>query len=328
MTTAKRIQYHRYGGPEVLRLEDFRPARPGPGEVLIRVKAAAANPMDRKIRNGEMKMLTGWKFPRGLGHDFAGVVVAVGDGVTRLGVGDEVLGGTGLKAAGAFAEMVVAEEKAVVTKPPNLSWEEAAAIPVVGLTAFQALVNTGELQAGQAVFIHGCLGGVGRSAAQIALARGASVGGSCRDTAAHDARGLGINPIVDFDFDATKLAKRFDIVLDTAGTLPIGAAQALLKPGGRIIDINPTPAKFARSALPGPYRVLVGKPPWQTSMRSRRLPRRGCCGCRLRAACRSARRSRRSRSLNAHPRAESSSSRPSDHHPSPMRTSRADPAGK
>src|SRR3954462_3486894 len=104
MATMKRIQYHQYGGPGVLRFEDFEPARPGPGEVLVRVKAAAANPMDWKIRNGEMKIMTGRKFPRGLGHDFAGVVAAVGDGVTRLSVGDEVLGGASLKAAGAFAE--------------------------------------------------------------------------------------------------------------------------------------------------------------------------------------------------------------------------------
>ncbi|WP_046494178.1 NADP-dependent oxidoreductase [Streptomyces odonnellii] len=259
MTTMKRIQYHQYGGPEVMRFEDFQPTRPGPGEVLVRVKAAAANPMDWKIRNGEMKIMTGRKFPRGLGHDFAGVVEAVGDGVVRLGVGDEVLGGSSLKTAGAFAEMVVAKEKAVVTKPMNLSWGEAAAIPVAGLTAFQAMVNTGKVHAGQAVFIHGCLGGVGRAAAQIALAYGASVGGSCRDTAMHEAHGLGIAPVVDFDFDATELAGRFDVVFDTAGTLSIRAAQALLKPGGRVIDINPTPAKFARSALPGPYRVLVGK---------------------------------------------------------------------
>jgi NADPH:quinone reductase-like Zn-dependent oxidoreductase len=252
MTTMKRIQYHRYGGPEVLRLEDFAPARPGPGEILVQVKAAAANPMDWKIRNGEMKIMTGRMFPRGVGHDFAGVVAAVGDGVTRLGVGDEVLGGAKLKAAGAFAEMVVAEEKAVVTKPANLSWEEAAALPVVGLTAFQAMVNTGKLHAGQAVFIHGCLGGVGRSAAQIALAHGASVGGSCRGTARQEAHDLGIAPVVEFDFDAMKLAGRFDVVFDTAGTLPIGMAKALLKPGGRIIDITPTPAKFVRS--PGPFR--------------------------------------------------------------------------
>ncbi|WP_328615730.1 NADP-dependent oxidoreductase [Amycolatopsis sp. NBC_00355] len=257
--TAQRIQYHRYGGPEVLRLEDFEPARPGSGEVLVRVKAAAANPMDWKIRGGEMKVLTGRKFPRGLGHDFAGVVAAVGDGVSRLEVGDEVLGGASIKAAGAFAEMVVADEKAVVKKPANLSWEEAAALPIVGLTAFQAMVGKSELRAGQAVFVHGCLGGVGRSAAQLAMARGASVAGSCRATATQEARDLGVSPIVEFDFDAANLAGRFDVVFDTAGTLPGKAALALLKPGGRILDINPTPAKFVRSALPGPYRLLVAK---------------------------------------------------------------------
>ncbi|QUQ64212.1 NADP-dependent oxidoreductase [Kutzneria sp. CA-103260] len=259
MTTMKRIQYHQYGGPEVLRLEDFEPARPGPGEVLVRVKAAAANPMDWQIRNGAMKIVTGRRFPRGLGHDFAGVVVAVGVGVTRFGIGDEVLGGAGMKASGAFAEMVVAEEKAVVAKPASLSWEEAAALPIVGLTAYQAMVSTSKVHAGQAVFIHGCLGGVGRSAAQIALAHGASVSGSCRGSAMREARDLGVAPIVEFDFDATELAGRFDVVFDTAGTLPIKAAQTLLKPGGRIIDITPTPAKFARSALPGPYQVLVAK---------------------------------------------------------------------
>ncbi|GAA0971187.1 NADP-dependent oxidoreductase [Streptomyces rhizosphaericus] len=259
MTTAKRIQYHQYGGPEVLRLEDFEPAPPGPGEVLVRVRAAAANPMDWKIRSGAMKMLTGRRFPRGLGHDFAGVVEAVGDGVTRLGVGDEVLGGAPLKTAGAFAELVVVEAKGVVKKPADLSFEDAAAIPTVGITAFQALANLGKPQPGQAVFVHGCLGGVGRAAVQMASTHGASVGGSCRATATHDARDLGVAPIVEFDFDPTALRGRFDIVLDTAGTLPIKAAQMLLKSGGRIIDITPTPAKFARSALPGPFKVLIAQ---------------------------------------------------------------------
>jgi NADPH:quinone reductase-like Zn-dependent oxidoreductase len=258
--TIRRIQYHQYGGPEVLRLEDFEPAPPGPGEVLVRVKAAAANAVDWKIRSGEMKIMTGRKFPRGVGLDFAGVVEAVGDGVTQLGVGDEVLGAAGLKASGAFAEMVLADAKAVAKKPAELSWEDAAALPVVGVTAYQAIVTKGRLRAGQAVFVNGCLGGVGRSAVQIALMRGVSVGGSCRDTATQDARDLGIDPIVGFDFDATRLAGRFDVVFDTAGALPIKAAQTLLKPGGRIFDIVPTPAKFARSILPGPYHALMGKP--------------------------------------------------------------------
>lgn len=260
MPAVKRVQYHRYGGPEVLRLEDFEPPRPGRGEVLVRVKAAAANPMDWKMRNGEMRLMTGRGFPRGVGNDFAGVVEAVGAGVTRVRAGDAVLGGTSLKGAGAFAEMVIASEKAVVRKPAELSYEQAAAIPVVGLTAFQAMLGKGQLRPGQAVFVNGCLGGVGRAAAQIALISGASVGGSCRATAAAEARELGITPVVEFGFDPARLERRFDLVFDTAGTLSTTAARTLLKPGGRILDIVPTPSKFARSALPGPYRVMMGRP--------------------------------------------------------------------
>ncbi|MET9090033.1 NADP-dependent oxidoreductase [Streptomyces sp. NPDC004237] len=260
MATTKRIQYHQYGGPEVMRLEGFEPTRPGKGEVLVRVRAAASNPMDWKIRGGAMKMLTGRSFPRAMGHDFAGVVEAVGEGVTRLGVGDHVLGAAPLKAAGAFAEMVVAEAKSVVKKPADLSFEDAAALPTVGVTALQALIAKGKLQGGQTVFVHGCLGGVGRAAVQIALARGASVAGSCRTTAAEDARALGISPIVEFDFRPTALGRRFDIVFDTAGTLPARTARSLVKPCGRIIDIVPTPAKFARSALSGSYTVMITQP--------------------------------------------------------------------
>ncbi|WP_031467178.1 NADP-dependent oxidoreductase [Sciscionella sediminilitoris] len=256
----KRIQYHQYGGPEVMRLEDFEPAPPGSGEVLVRVRAAAANPMDWGIRGGAMKVVTGRKFPRGLGYDFAGVVEAVGEGVTRLAVGDEVLGGTSIKASGAFAEMVLAAEKGVVKKPGNLSFEEAAAIPTVGLTALQAVVNKGKLQPGQSVFVNGCLGGVGRAAAQIALAHGAAVGGSCRDTATHDARDLGLDPIVEFGFDPATLRGRFDLVVDTADTLPTDAAKKMLRPGGRIVGIHPSPASIAKSALPGPYNVLITRP--------------------------------------------------------------------
>ncbi|WP_165644125.1 alcohol dehydrogenase catalytic domain-containing protein, partial [Mycobacteroides abscessus] len=120
MTTMKRIQYHRYGGPEVMRLEEFEPQKLGSDDVLVRVRAAAANPMDFGIRNGAMKMVTGRSFPRGMGHDFAGVVEAVGENVTSVRVGDDVLGATPIKWAGAFAEAVVAEQKGVVKKPAGL----------------------------------------------------------------------------------------------------------------------------------------------------------------------------------------------------------------
>ena len=192
--TVKRIQYHRYGGPEVLRLEEFALAAPGSGEVRVRVKAAGANPMDWKIRRGELKMMTGRKFPRGLGHDFAGVVEAVGPGVTRWKAGDEVFGATGLKEAGTFAEALVTEANTVFAKPRGLSFEEAAALPIVGATAWAALVDEAKVQAGQRVFITGCLGGVGRIAVQIAKMRGAEVAGSCSAARREEAMALGVTP--------------------------------------------------------------------------------------------------------------------------------------
>jgi NADPH:quinone reductase-like Zn-dependent oxidoreductase len=255
----KRIQYHRYGGPEVMRLEDFEPRELGADDVRVRVHAAAANPMDFGIRNGAMKMVTGRSFPRGMGYDFAGIVEAVGDDVTRLRVGDQALGGASIKWSGAFAEVVVAEQKGVVKKPAGLSFEAAAAVPTVGLTAYQALVKIGKLRHGEAVFVHGSLGGVGRSAVQLASAHGATVAGSCRAGSADEARDLGIDPIVDFDFDPTALSRRFDIVLDTAGTLPVKEAGKMLTPNGRIVSVKPSPANMARSALPGPFHVVIAQ---------------------------------------------------------------------
>lgn len=256
----QRIQYHQYGGPEVMRLENFEPAEPGAGELRIRVRAAAANPMDWVIRNGAMKMVTGRTFPRAMGYDFAGVVDVVGEGVTRFRVGDEVMGGAPFKLGGAFAEMLIAEEKGVVDKPVNLSFEEAATFPTPALTARQALLSKGKLKPGQAVFVHGCLGAVGRSAVQIALTHGATVAGSCRADVEQDARDLGVSVVVGFDFDPAELAGQFDVVFDTAGKLAPRAARTLLKRGGRIVDIAPSPAKFARSALPGPFTTMVAQP--------------------------------------------------------------------
>ncbi|GAB7037164.1 MULTISPECIES: NADP-dependent oxidoreductase [Catenuloplanes] len=253
----KRLQYDRYGGPEVMRLAEFTPPRPGPDEVLVRVRAAASNALDWKMRNGEMKLMTGRSFPRAMGHDFAGVVQAVGAGVTRLKAGDAVLGAARFRRAGAFADVVTASEKAVVLKPVDLSYEQAAALPTVGVTAYQATVD---VRPGQAVFVNGCLGGVGRAAVQFARARGASVAGSCRDTATDEARALGVDPVVGFGFDPAALAARFDLVFDTPGMLPLATARTLLKPGGTILDIVPTPAKMIRSALPGPFRAMMGRP--------------------------------------------------------------------
>lgn len=259
MPAIQRIQYHKYGGPELMRLESFEPASPGKGQVLVRVLAAAANPMDWKIREGTTKMQTGRRFPRGLGHDFAGVVDRVGEGVTRFKKGDDVLGAMTMKESGAFAEMVLVNEKLIVKKPAKLSYEEAASLPTVGVTALQALIDKGGLQAGQSVFIIGVLGGVGRSAAQIALMHGASVTGSCRDSASADAKALGITRVVGFDFDPQALKGQFDVIFDTSGTLTLNDARKMLKRDGRFVDITITPAKLARSQFARDFKPLIAE---------------------------------------------------------------------
>ncbi|WP_213815515.1 NAD(P)-dependent alcohol dehydrogenase [Glaciihabitans sp. dw_435] len=244
----------------MLALAEVETPSPGRGQVLVRVRAAAANAMDWKIRNGEMRAMTGRKFPRGVGHDFAGVIERVGEGVTRLQIGDEVLGAARLQQAGAFAEFVIANEQSVAHKPDALTFAQAATLPVVGLTAYQAVINAGRLQPGQDIFINGCLGGVGRIAVQVATGVGASVTGSCRSGSETDAYQLGANTVVAFDLDSAPLTGRYDVVFDTAGTLPFTAARRMLKPGGRIIDIVPSAVKFARSILPGPYTAFMGRP--------------------------------------------------------------------
>lgn len=226
----------------------------------MRVRAAAANAMDWKIRNGEMRAMTGRRFPRGVGHDFAGVIERVGEGVTRLQVGDEVLGGALPKQAGAFAEYVIADGRSVAHKPAALTFPQAATLPVVGLTAYQAVTRAGKLQPGQHIFINGCLGGVGRVAVQVATGIGATVAGSCRSGSEAAAHQLGVGTVVAFDLDPAPLAGRFDVVFDTAGTLPFATGRQMLKPGGKIIDIVPSFAKLARSILPGPYTAFMGRP--------------------------------------------------------------------
>lgn len=162
----KKIEYDKYGGPELMHLDEVEPPVPGKGQVLVRVLAAAANPMDWKFRNGDSRLMTGRRFPRGVGNDFAGTVVAAGEGVTQFKAGDNVLGAASLRKAGAFAEMVTADHKQVVKMPAELSFEQAAALPTVGMAALQALIDKGKLTAGQSVFITGCLGGVGRTVVQ------------------------------------------------------------------------------------------------------------------------------------------------------------------
>lgn len=257
----KRVQYHHYGGPEELRLDEVSRPNAGKDQILVKVKAASVNPMDWKIRRGEMKMLTGFRFPRGLGHDFAGVVEAVGSGAARFKIGDEVFGVTAIRQAGTFAEYVVADEKHVGRKPPSISFEDAAALTLVSLTARSALVTKARLTAGQSVFITGCLGGVGRSAVQIARMRGANVVGSCSASGHEAALALGVGEVVDYrTFDVAPYRHRFDVVFDAAGALSLRQCGTMLKRGGMSLHIVPTPAKLVGSLLSSRHQLVFGHP--------------------------------------------------------------------
>jgi NADPH:quinone reductase-like Zn-dependent oxidoreductase len=257
----KRIQYHHYGGPEELLIEEVALPEPGRGQIRVRVWAAAANPMDWKLRRGELKMLVGSRFPRGLGHDFAGVVEAVGPEVKHFKAGDEVLGMTTMKQAGAFAEFLIADEKNAALKPPSISFEQAAALPIVSVTAWNALVEKAKLKAGQSIFLTGCLGGVGRLAVQMARNIGAVVTGSCSASGREEALALGVNEVVDYRaFDIAAYRHRFDVVFDTAGVLSLSQCGAMLKRRGKSLHIVPTPAKMIGCWLPSRHHLVFGYP--------------------------------------------------------------------
>ena len=255
----KRIQYERYGGPEELRLDDVETPTPGRGQVRVQVRAASVNPMDWVIRQGRVKMMTGSQFPRGLGHDFAGVIDAVGPEVKRLKIGDEVFGATSLKEAGAFADALVTDEKNAFIKPSVLSFEVAGALSIVGVTAWTGLIDKAKLQAGQSVFVTGCLGGVGRAVAQLALLHGATVAGSCSASGRDEALALGVNEVFDYrTFSVQPLRRRFDVVFDTAGALSLSQCGALLKRGGVALHIVNTPGKILRSLISSRHQTVFG----------------------------------------------------------------------
>jgi NADPH:quinone reductase-like Zn-dependent oxidoreductase len=255
------VQYHRYGGPDVMRLEDVEVPEPGRGQVRVRVRAASANPADWKVRAGGLRLVSGRRFPRGLGHDFAGVVDAVGPGVTRAGVGDEVFGIQGIRSAGAFAEYLITPEKNAFPKPDALSFEQAAALPMASVTAWSAVADKARVKPGQSVFITGCLGGVGRAAAQIALMRGADVAGSCSAAGIAEAGELGLSDAFDYrTFDPAGCPRRFDAVIDAAAALSVPQCNAMLKPGGHVVFVDFPPAKLAAILTSPRHHLAQGTP--------------------------------------------------------------------
>ena len=238
----KAIVYCDYGSPDVLKLEDVEKPTPGDDQVLIKVRAASVNPYDWHLMRGMpyiVRLQAGLRKPKviRLGVDFAGKVEAVGRNVTRFKPGDEVFGGS----TGAFAEYVAVREDraAVVPKPPNLSFEQAASVPIAAITALQALRNRGKVQPAQKVLINGASGGVGTFAVQIAKSFGAEVTGVCSTRNVEMVRSIGADHVIDYTKeDFTKGGQRYDVLLDNVGNRSLSECRSVLNPQGKYIMIG------------------------------------------------------------------------------------------
>ncbi len=246
----KRLQYDNYGGPEVVHLSSYTLPAPQADEVLVRVAAASINPMDWKIRSGEVKMMTGSKFPRAMGTDFAGTVEAVGSNVSRFKPGDAVMGTVSMKRSGAFAPTLITTQELVVKKPDSLSFVDAAALPIAGTTAWHALMKSARLQPGQKVFINGAAGAVGQAAIAISRAVGAEVVGRVAPKFVSQAKAMGLSLALDYTQPLpSTLHGTFDVVFDAHGSLSVRDGDRLIKHGGKVIDIAPTKTKFLKALV-------------------------------------------------------------------------------
>jgi NADPH:quinone reductase-like Zn-dependent oxidoreductase len=241
------IVYRRNGPPEVLRYEEMEKPTPGADEVLIRVRAAAVNPLDCHMLKGgpALMQLLGGRKVRHPGVDAAGVVEAVGMGVTQYKPGDAVFG----CCKGAFAEFAIAEQKALAVKPESVSFEDAAAAPIGALTALQGLRDKGKIRQGQSVLINGASGGVGTYAVQLARIFGAHVTGVCSARNAELVRSLGAERTIDYakeDFAAG--TTRYDLILDLAGNHSFSTCKRALTPRGVHVGVG---------ILDGPKSMIV-----------------------------------------------------------------------
>ncbi len=237
----KAIRYRCYGSPEVLEFVDVAKPAPANDEVLVKVHAASVNPLDWHYMRGSpyfMRLQTGIGAPTDtrIGVDFSGTVEAVGKNVARFKVGDEVFGG----GSGAFAEYVtIGEDRGLALKPANMTFAEAAAVPIAGITALQALRDHGKLEPGQKVLINGASGGVGTFAVQIAKSLGAEVTGVCSTRNLEMVRSLGADHVIDYkQDDYTNSGQQYDLIIDMVGNHSLSENRRVLTPAGRLVIVG------------------------------------------------------------------------------------------
>ncbi|MFF9019504.1 NADP-dependent oxidoreductase [Streptomyces eurythermus] len=244
----KAFVIERYGDKGGGRITETPDPQVGADDVLVRVHAASVNPLDFRIRDGDLKMILPYRLPLVLGNDLAGVVVQVGAAVTRFAVGDEVFARPDKDRIGTFAELIAVHQDDLAPKPAALTMAEAASLPLVTLTSWQALVEKAQVRPGQKVLIHAGSGGVGTIALQLARRLGAHVATTASAANAALVEELGADVVIDYrtqDFE--EVLDGYDVVLDTLGGETLAKSLRVLKPGGKVISIaGPPDADFAR----------------------------------------------------------------------------------
>ena len=252
--TMKAVVIHEYGGPEVLKYEDVPQPEPKQDQLRIHVIAAGVNPVDGMIRSGMFDKEGRRAFPVILGGDISGVVEKVGSNITKFKSGDPVFAYVSLDNSGGYAQYAVVTEREAAPKPKSLTYVEAAAVPIVALTAWQALIDTAKLKAGQTVLIHGGSGGVGSFAIQIAKAHGAKVIATASTANQELLKQLGADVAIDYtkqNFE--NVAKDVDVVLDSIGKDTLARSYGVVKKGGIIVSLvaRPDPAELEKHGIRG-----------------------------------------------------------------------------
>jgi len=232
----------RYGKKDQGRIGEMPDPKLRENDVLVQVYAAGVNLLDSKIRSGEFKLILPYRLPLILGNDVAGVVVQIGRRVRRFKIGDEVYARPPQDRVGSFAELIAINEHAVAIAPKKLSMEEAASIPLVGLTAWQALIEIANLKKGQKVLIHAGSGGVGTFAIQLAKHLGATVATTTSTANLDLVKSLGADIAIDYKTtDFEKVLRDYDVVVNSLGTETLNKSLQVLKPGGKLISISGPP---------------------------------------------------------------------------------------
>ncbi|SOD11443.1 NADP-dependent oxidoreductase [Pedobacter xixiisoli] len=250
----------KYGKKETLHLNDVPVPQVKDNDVLVEIHAAGLNLLDAKIKSGEFKLILPYKLPLVLGHDVAGVVIKVGKNVKKFKIGDEVYSRPADFQIGTFAEFIAIDEKDVAFKPKNLTMEETASVPLVALTAWQALVEKADLKKGQKVFIQAGSGGVGTIAIQLAKYLGATVATTASEKSFALLKTLGADVLIDYKTqDFVDLLIDYDAVLNSQDTKTLEKSIRILKLGGKAVSISgpPTPTFAKEANVPWFVKIIL-----------------------------------------------------------------------